>query len=99
MTRRPIPVACNLELSEIGQRRQQWNALIEQALVEKQTSDRGVRLVFDRQAELEVVRLAAAERECCGFASWVVSPAPEGWLVLDVEADGIGADAVRAMFE
>lgn len=99
MTRRLIPVACNLELSELGQRRQQWNALIEGALLEKQTTDRGVRLVFDRGAELELVRLATAERECCGFASWEVSHAPGGGFVLDVEADGMGADAVRAMFE
>jgi hypothetical protein len=68
-------------------------------LIEKQTTDRGLRLIFDREAEQELNRLAAAERECCGFAFWVVSQAPEGRFVLDVEADGIGADAVRAMFE
>jgi hypothetical protein len=94
-----IPVACNLEQSEFGQRRLQWDALIEQALIEKQTTDRGLRLIFDREAEQELNRLAAAERECCGFASWVVSQDPEGRFVLDVEADDMGADAVRAMFE
>jgi hypothetical protein len=99
MTRRWIPVACNLEQSEFGQRRLQWDALIEQALIEKQTTDRGVRLVFDRDAEHELVRLATAERECCGFASWTVTPATGGGFSLDVEADGIGADAVRSMFE
>ncbi len=99
MTRRLIPVACDLEQSELGQRRLQWDALIEQALVEKQTTDRGVRLVFDRGAELELVRLVGAERECCGFASWIVTPGPGGGFLLEVEADGMGADAVRSMFE
>ena len=99
MTRRKIPVACNLELSELGQRQQQWTALIERSLIEKVTTDRGVRLVFDRGAQVELFRLAAAERECCGFASWIVRPGGDGGFSLDVEADGMGADAVRAMFE
>ncbi|HJU81840.1 MAG TPA: hypothetical protein VJ796_08855 [Acidimicrobiia bacterium] len=99
MNRRKIPVACNLELSELGQRQQQWTALIERSLIEKLTTDRGVRLVFDRGAEVELFRLATAERECCGFASWTVRPGGDGGFLLDVEADGMGTDAVRAMFE
>ena len=99
MTRRKIPVACNLELSELGQRQQQWTALIERSLIEKVTTDRGVRLVFDRGAKVELFRLAAAERECCGFAAWIVRPGGDGGFSLDVEADGMGADAVRAMLE
>ena len=99
MARRRIPVACNLERSELGQRQQQWTSLIEQALIEKQATPHGVRLVFAREAEHELVQLAAAERECCGFASWVVTQAPGGGFSLEVEAEGMGAEAVRAMFE
>ena len=99
MGRRLIPVACDLQQSELGQRRQQWDALIERALLEKQTTDRGVRLVFDPGAELELVRLVGAERECCGFASWIVTPGPGGGFLLEVEADGMGAEAIRSMFE
>jgi hypothetical protein len=99
MNERKIPVACNLELSELGQRQQQWTALIERSLIEKLATDRGVRLLFDRGAKAELFRLAAAERECCGFAAWTVTPGPGSGFSLDVEADGIGADAVRAMFE
>ncbi|MGH8925988.1 MAG: hypothetical protein ACREA0_22400 [bacterium] len=99
MTSRRIPVACNLEQSEFGERRKEWLALGEDALLEKRNTETGLRLRFRPSAEKELVRLAAAERECCGFAEWTVSRADDGDLTLDVTAEGIGVAAVRAMFD
>jgi hypothetical protein len=72
--------------------------LIQAAALEVTTTTAGVRLLFPSAAGGEVERLAAAERDCCAFATWVVSGDKEDRVVLDVASEGMGIEAVRAMF-
>ncbi|MGH8957719.1 MAG: hypothetical protein ACRDVK_03495 [Acidimicrobiia bacterium] len=99
MTSRRIPIACNLERAEFGERWKEWRALMASAIKEKRPTESGIRLTFRASAEVELERLTAAERECCGFATWTVTRESPGELILDVTAEGLGADAVRSMFE
>jgi hypothetical protein len=89
-------IACSLSDDERGTRRERWQRL---DVVERVLTDDGLRLVFRREpgVEAELEALAAAERECCAFATWSVS-AGEGDVVLEVGATGEGIAAVHAMF-
>ena len=93
------PAACSLDAADGATRRRRWLELGERALLEKAATSRGVRLSYreDAGVERELRELAELERECCGFATWLVS-ADEDRIVLDVSAPGEGAAAVRAMF-
>jgi shikimate kinase len=99
MTSRRIPIACNLERAEFGERMKEWRALIASALIEKRETEVGIRLIFGAEAEVELERLAAAERECCEFATWTVTRHQENEVALDVRAEGSGVEALHLMFE
>ena len=99
MTSRRIPIACNLERAEFGERMKEWRALIARALIEKRETEAGIRLIFGAEAEVELERLAAAERECCEFAIWTVTRHQENEVALDVRAGASGVEALHLMFE
>lgn len=95
-----LPIACTLGAGDAAARCDRWLALAGDALVDKAATEAGVRLRYaatDR-VEGELRELAAAERECCAFASWDVTRTPEA-LVLDVGAAPDAVPAVRAMFD
>lgn len=99
MTSRRMPIACNLERAELGERKKEWRALIASALIEKRETEVGLRLTFQGTAEKELERLAAAERECCEFATWTVTRHQENEVALDVRTEGSGVAALHLMFE
>jgi hypothetical protein len=76
----------------------EWRALMASALIEKRETEVGIRLTFHGMAEEKVGLLAAAERDCCGFAEWTVTGASEDQVVLDVRAEGLGVEALHLMF-
>jgi MerR family copper efflux transcriptional regulator len=94
-----LPIACSLDPGALEERRGRWRALAARALVDQHTTPSGVRQRYrpEPEVERELRDLAAAERECCGFASWDVR-ASEGSLELEVSSPGDGAAAVREMF-
>jgi hypothetical protein len=54
-------------------------------------------VIFDLAALEQLERLAAAERSCCGWATWSVEPHPEH-VVLDVTGPQAPVDALAAAF-
>jgi hypothetical protein len=100
MGRDDAAVACSLNREEQAERGARWVALAARALVEREPTERGQRLVFRREdgVEDELRALAELERECCAFADWNVS-ADDGRLVLDVSGSSDeGVAAVQVMF-
>jgi hypothetical protein len=96
----PVPVACSLGPSDLAGRAGRWSELAERALVQVSQTERGLRLAFAAApgAADELRALAAAERECCAFATWSVYSA-DGELVLEVSGDSPEAiTAVQGMF-
>lgn len=94
------PVACSLGQSDLAQRAGRWSELAARALAQVSQTERGLRLVFGAAPGVadELHALAAAERECCAFATWSVR-ADGGELVLEVSGDSPEAvTAVQGMF-
>ena len=92
--------ACSLEAGELASRRRRWLELGSRALLHQAPTERGVRLSFraEPDVEAELCELAELERACGSFAKWTVA-SRDGSLVLDVAASGEGVGAVRAMFD
>jgi hypothetical protein len=95
----PLPIACTLDGPALGERLERWRRLEQRALRAREPLPNGVRLRFENGPEVaaELGELVRLERECCGFAAWEVSADGDD-AVLDVTAEGQGADAVREMF-
>lgn len=94
------PVACSLGQSDLTERAGRWNELAKRALAQVSQTKRGLRLVFGAAPGVadELGALAAAERECCAFATWSVRAADDE-LVLEVSGDSPEAvTAVQGMF-
>ncbi|HEX4541234.1 MAG TPA: hypothetical protein VH112_13420 [Acidimicrobiales bacterium] len=58
----------------------------------------GYRVAFDVAALDRVEKLAAAERACCGWATWSVEPYPDH-VALEVTGPEAPVDALAAAFE
>jgi len=77
-----------------------WRRLEQEALVERCTTDRGVRLEFAASDEVEdrLRELAGLERECCAFAEWSVERR-HARVVLSVTAQGEGIASIQALLD
>jgi len=94
-------VACTLNQTELAARAERWQALADRAAGRASRTKTGLRLTFraDQGVAGELAELAAAERDCCAFASWSVQDAGDE-LVMDVSAkSGVAIGAVQAMFD
>jgi hypothetical protein len=92
-------VACTLSSEELSTRGSRWLRLRDRGAVDVATIPAGLRLRFraDPGVEHELRQLADLERECCGFAEWVVTVEDES-VFLDVTAEGEAVSAVQSMF-
>jgi hypothetical protein len=96
----PPPVACTLTPGDLAARAGQWRALLSRAMTGRAELTDGVRLTFRAGpgTGAELRGLAAAETECCPWASWTAQAAG-GELVLTVRAaTADGAATLHAMF-
>jgi hypothetical protein len=93
-------VTCSLPAAEVRDRTAAWQAIIRSALQHKAALPRGVRLTFrpDHQTEHRLVDLTAAERDCCPWAAWNLTASSDA-TVVEVTADGHGAQTLQTMFE
>lgn len=65
------PIACILEGDEARTRWRDWNDLVaESASVENQPGRLKLSFQNGEETRAELIRLIAAERECCGFVEW-----------------------------
>lgn len=94
------PIACTLTPEGLAARAGRWRAVITGAMTGRAQTAGGLRLTFraDPGAEAELRKLAAAEKECCPWASWTVHAAG-GQLVLTIQAaTADGAATLHSMF-
>ena len=91
--------ACNLTQSEWRRRGADWSAVVSEGLVARAAIPGGVRLTFrpDPAVAHDLLELVAAERSCCGWASWALLSTAES-SVLEVTAPAAGAGTVRQWF-
>jgi hypothetical protein len=96
--RKPIPIACTLEASAVGDRVTEWRKLLA-AVVERRTLDGGVSLQLPARPELAaaVADLAMREQGCCAFFEFSLRMGGDG-LWLDVTAPPDAAPIVETLF-
>ncbi|MFD9575117.1 heavy metal-responsive transcriptional regulator [Streptomyces sp. NPDC059982] len=95
---RDVPVACTLGGAELGERTEQWRALVGQA-ERRETIPDGLRLFFPAGAELagDLAALAAAEQGCCAFFGFTLHLTPTD-LQLEVRAPEAAAGMLADLF-
>lgn len=94
------PIACTLTPGGLATRAGRWRAIVTRAMTGRTQTAGGLRLTFRAVtgAEAELRGLAAAEQECCPWASWAVH-AEGGLLVLTIQAaTADGAATLHSMF-
>ncbi len=93
-----VAIACSLDAGAVPDRIADWQALVPHA-TSREAIEGGMALTFPASVELaaEVVRLAAAEQDCCTFFTFTVR-LTTGQIRLDVQAPADAADVVAAMF-
>jgi hypothetical protein len=89
-------VACSLDGSGQRERLNEWRSLLARADSREPLST-GMRYRFPAALADDVRSLAAAERECCAFLRFDLAQTNDA-LVLTVESDGPGRDALRFIF-
>lgn len=94
-----MDISCTLTAAGLAARRERWLRLIAAAGTGRDETAGGLRLRFraDEGVAAELERLAAAERECCAWATWTVS-ASAAEVTLDVASTGDGVTALHGMF-
>jgi anti-sigma-K factor RskA len=92
------PIACSLDAASLGERADEWRALVASSVASVQSDDTAVRLVL-RESEAALtaaVALAQREKQCCAFFdASIVLEADRRTLVLAVPA---GAEEMLAAF-
>jgi DNA-binding transcriptional MerR regulator len=92
-----VPIACSLGAGDMADRLADWQA-VNDIVVRREALHGGIRLVFgDDQPLGEIVRLAAAEYECCPFFAFALTVDSRG-SALEVTAPPDGADVLTAAF-
>ena len=91
------PIACTLDPDAIGDRLDEWRAVLAGATDRTRTAD-GAHVVFDRTIDISALaRLVAAEQSCCAFFTFAIEVSADA-VTLDVRAPA-GAEAmVDALF-
>jgi hypothetical protein len=74
--------SCELNDRDRAQQARRWK---DQAIhiVRHARSEKGFRVTFDTACHDQLVALVATERECCGWANWLLTTATDG-TVLEV---------------
>ena len=93
-----VPIACSLDAAALGERAEEWRALVRAAVVSVSSDDTSVRLELrpTDAALTDAVGLAQREKQCCPFFEVsLVLDADRRTLVLAVPD---GAQQVVAAF-
>jgi MerR family transcriptional regulator, copper efflux regulator len=90
-------IACTLTPQSMPGRLADWQAVLVHA-VQREAVDAGVRVTFDSATPLdELVRLAAAEQDCCRFFSFAITVDTRG-IALEVRAPDDALPIVHTVF-
>lgn len=92
------PVACTLEGEDARTRWREWNDLVaELASVENQPGRLKLSFQNGEETRADLMRLIAAERECCGFVAWDLEETTAAIAVL-VTGSNEGVSAMAEAF-
>ena len=94
-----LPIACSLDAAGQEERAAAFGALAERALVEREPTPRGWRLLYRDAAGVEdtLRSLIAAESRCCPFLDFALERSDEH-LALTVEGPPSGRELVETLF-
>jgi MerR family transcriptional regulator, copper efflux regulator len=93
----PPPIACSLSATDVKGRVDEWRRLLQHTTT-REPVDGGLRMTFDAGAPLgEVMRLAAAEQDCCRFFDFAITIDGRG-VALEVRAPEDAAALVGSLF-
>jgi hypothetical protein len=102
----PVPVACTLAAGDRRRREDDWQAVTARALHARTAIPGGVRLHLrpDHDTTHALLDLVAAERDCCGWASWTLISTAAATVVEVTVTDGGDGDEeavtmVRQLFQ
>jgi hypothetical protein len=75
----PVPVACTLDAGALGQRLDEWRALVASSVLRVESDEASVRLILrdSDDALLSAVSLGAREKACCAFFDVAVEIQPD----------------------
>jgi MerR family transcriptional regulator, copper efflux regulator len=91
------PIACTLPSTAMPGRLDEWQALLSH-VVRREPVDHGVRAIFAATTPLdELMRLAAAEQDCCQFFTFAITIDHRG-VALEVRAPDDGLPVLHALF-
>jgi hypothetical protein len=92
-----VPIACSLTTGSLRGRMDDWKVLLEHVANREPLSE-GIRAVFHPTVPLDdLIRLAAAERECCPFLAFAITVDARG-IGLEITAPSDAVDIVHALF-
>ena len=89
-----VPIACSLSAVDLGEREDEWRALLDAALVGGERIPSGVRITVQPSDSAESQRLVELDRACCAWMQFDFD-APE---TVAITAPSPGADVLAAMF-
>ncbi len=96
-TAEAAPIACTLGVSSMRGRLDEWQALLAHVTRREQIDD-GLRVKFAATTPLdELIRLTAAEHDCCQFFRFAITVDNRG-ISLEVRSPHEALDAVHALF-
>ena len=92
-------VACTLNDTDLKTQRERWINLGANFGRGRETTDDGLRLLFENHTavESELRALVAVENDCCSWAAWTVDR-DDGALVMAVRSKGDGIATLHGMF-
>jgi MerR family copper efflux transcriptional regulator len=90
-------IACTLRAGAVQGRVAEWQSLL-QHVVRREPIDRGVRCLFDASVpHIELMRLVAAEQDCCQFFRFAITVDERG-CALEVRAPDDALAIVESLF-
>jgi DNA-binding transcriptional MerR regulator len=95
-----VPIACTLEPGAMPDRLAEWDRVLDHAEARIATSDRGLRIEFGADPDVdlgELARLVAAEQRCCSFFAFAITVDHRG-AALEVRAPDDAAGIVADLF-
>ena len=91
------PIACTLEAGSLRGRLDDWQRVLEHAIARREIDD-GVRVEFtDSAPTADLMRLVAAEQDCCQFFRFSVTVDARG-VALEVRAPAHARPIVESLF-
>jgi hypothetical protein len=97
MARAEVPLACTLDADAMAARVAWIRQITRRDLVAHHLDGATLRLTFRRQAEEEILRIMALERDCCAFLDFALDAGPTQ-VVLTITAPPAVAKYARVLF-